>query len=188
MTTHSGTNLAPEVKKISRREMLYYLMGGSVAVLVVGTYAAIRYADQQIPYGPKDGVFPVDLSLIPSVGAEPVPLKAAHCWLVNIDNGLEALSAYCPHDGILVNWIRTNNRYECPACGAKFQRDGLYIEGPSPRNMDRYRLLVKLSNSPFAETRETGMDGAPISSLGAYSITVDTRGIIPGGPRGRQTF
>lgn len=48
-----------------------------------------------------------------------------------------------PHGGCLLNWDATNQRFEDPCYGSQFDRNGNYVSGPSPRNLDRLQAAVR---------------------------------------------
>jgi len=64
-------------------------------------------------------------------------------YVVNAKGDLLALSQRCPHLGCQVPYCDTSGRFECPCHGSIFDIGGEYIEGPSPRGMDRYPITAK---------------------------------------------
>ena len=57
-------------------------------------------------------------------------------------NGIVALKAKCPNDGIRVSWCRADRFFSCTGCGSVFTRYGDCVAGPSPRGLDRLGLSV----------------------------------------------
>jgi cytochrome b6-f complex iron-sulfur subunit len=51
-----------------------------------------------------------------------------------------ALSQACPHLGTKVAFRQACLSFKCPSHGAHFHCDGEYLDGPSPRSMDRFPL------------------------------------------------
>jgi cytochrome b6-f complex iron-sulfur subunit len=49
-----------------------------------------------------------------------------------------ALHQACPHLGTTVNYLLSCRSFKCPSHGAHFHCDGEYLDGPSPRSMDRF--------------------------------------------------
>lgn len=64
-------------------------------------------------------------------------------YAVNAKGDVFALSQKCPHLGCKVPFCDSSGRFECPCHGSIFDIAGEWIEGPSPRGMDRYRVEVK---------------------------------------------
>ena len=147
-----------EVSGINRREFLYYIWGASMAMLMgAGSGALIWYMLPRFRAGEFGGDFFFDGSLIPAVGTEPQDNPQGRFWLSNTEDGLMALYKVCTHLGCLYKWVGTNNRFECPCHGSKFQANGLYIEGPAPRSLDRFELTLRLDDGSEITTDENGI-------------------------------
>jgi cytochrome b6-f complex iron-sulfur subunit len=86
-------------------------------------------------------------------------------WVVNTGTQVFALAQKCPHLGCRVPFCESSGHFECPCHGSKFDIGGEWIEGPSPRGMDKYELTV---------------DGD--------ALVVDTATLLPGPERGAKTF
>jgi cytochrome b6-f complex iron-sulfur subunit len=71
--------------------------------------------------------------------------KAAHgVWVVRLPGGdLIALAASCPHEGCAPNWLALAGRFQCPCCGAAFDRGGVPVGLPAGRPLRRYRVSVR---------------------------------------------
>ncbi|HEX5948674.1 MAG TPA: Rieske 2Fe-2S domain-containing protein, partial [Actinomycetota bacterium] len=67
--------------------------------------------------------------------------------------------------GCRVPFCTQSQWFECPCHGSKYNRAGEYRDGPAPRGMDRFRVLV-----------ESGI------------VKVDTATRIDGPPRGTDTI
>ncbi|MDP2645365.1 MAG: Rieske (2Fe-2S) protein [Desulfobacterales bacterium] len=64
-------------------------------------------------------------------------------WIVRDDeNRLFVLSTVCTHLGCTPNWIASRNKFKCPCHGSGFLRNGINIEGPAPRPLDRYKITL----------------------------------------------
>lgn len=175
---------AVETKPISRREFLYYVWGASGALALTGACALSAWyllPDQRLT--PQNGFFQIFVTSLPLVNQAPVlytrdgisgPGSNSAFWLSAQPTGLIALRALCTKDQFLFKWVDLNNRFECPACGSKFQGDGTYIEGPSRRSLDRYAVYVTTPT----EHRETPTDGSPVSTENATEIIVYTRHLV----------
>lgn len=169
-----------ERAKLSRREFLYYIWGGSMALSMAGSVGAVLwFAYPRFKEGEFGGLVPLALDKIPPPGSNPVERADVKLWLVNTDQGFLGIYKVCTHLGCLYKWVDVNNRFECPCHGSKFQADGTYIEGPAPRNLDRFVVIaVDADGNELARTDENG-DPLPIPD-GTVELKVDTGDRIKG--------
>jgi len=148
---------AVSVAPPTRREFLYYIWGASIALLLGQVTAGlVWFTFPRFREGEFGGVFPFNPEELPSRDAPPTSMPAGRFHVSNTSNGVLALYGVCTHLGCLPKWAATNNRFECPCHGSKFNGDGSYIEGPAPRGMDRFRLTVVYADGSTAETDDTG--------------------------------
>lgn len=63
-------------------------------------------------------------------------------------DGVEVLSAVCPHLGCEVPWNAKQGKFMCPCHGSQFAPDGSLIQGPALRGMDT--LPVKFQNGDLS--------------------------------------
>jgi cytochrome b6-f complex iron-sulfur subunit len=182
-------NVSPQTqadsKPPSRREFLYYLLGASAAVTSAGTCAGLYWFTQQrVIYGTD--LFVIDLDQIPRPDRAPHFLIEYPCFLMHVEGGLLALRPMCTaHDSTGVKWSEENERFECPACGTRYYRDGSFWSGIAPRGLERYLLHVTTPDGTFS----TPEDGSPVPAEGATRIVLDTRKEIKGAPRpSRERF
>lgn len=83
---------------------------------------------------------------------------------VNAASGYLALYQRCVHLGCRVPWCPSSQWWECPCHGSKYNHAGEYKEGPAPRGLDRFAIIVQ-----------------------GDTLVVDTSKIITGPPRGTNT-
>ncbi|MBO9308288.1 MAG: ubiquinol-cytochrome c reductase iron-sulfur subunit [Chloroflexi bacterium] len=170
------------VKPINRREFLYYIWGASIAVFLAQTTGAIIwFALPRFREGEYGGIFVVDPATVPAVGASPVANPTGKYWLSHTPNGLVALNMVCTHLGCLFKWVEVNRRFECPCHGSKFGEDGRYIEGPAPRNLDRFAVRVTTPTGVI----ESDANGSPVKIDGAVRIEINTGKKIKGASIGQ---
>jgi cytochrome b6-f complex iron-sulfur subunit len=164
---------------ITRREFLNYVWGASMALFMAELGGAIyafslpRFREGEFG-GPKT-IGTVGEKL-PQPDSDPVAYPDVKTWIVNVGpqgaaqggghQGLVALYKVCVHLGCLYAWVESNHRFECPCHGSKYQLDGTYIEGPAPRDADRFVVqLVDKDGKVVAQTDNTAGSsnwGAPI--------------------------
>lgn len=53
-----------------------------------------------------------------------------------------ALRAVCTHLGCNTVWQENEQRFKCPCHGSGFSPDGINLEGPAPRPLERYAIRV----------------------------------------------
>jgi menaquinol-cytochrome c reductase iron-sulfur subunit len=58
-------------------------------------------------------------------------------------DGVEVLTAVCPHLGCTVQWSEKTRQFLCPCHGSVFSPDGARIAGPAPRGMDTLPLKIQ---------------------------------------------
>lgn len=173
-----------QVAAPSRREFLYYIWGASMALLLGQVGAGlIWFALPRFAEGTFGGVFTLAPDKVPLPDTAPISVPEGRFHITQPGGGLLALYGVCTHLGCLPKWSETNERFECPCHGSKFELSGEYIEGPAPRNLDRFRVTVV-----FADGTEltTDGDGAPVPLDGRTitGIRVDTGDRIRGATHG----
>lgn len=174
---------------MTRREFLYYIWGASMALLTAeATGAILWFALPRFKAGEFGSTFTVDVAKLPQPDSGPVPYNEGKFWLVHLGPneaqkrqargnspqgtkpGIVALYKVCTHLGCLYKWVDLNNRFECPCHGSKFNLNGTWIEGPAPRNLDRFVIqAVDADGNVLAETPLGNPDAA-------------TSGPVPGDP------
>ena len=68
--------------------------------------------------------------------------EAYGVWLVRTDDGFYALSTTCTHLGCTPNWLGAENKFKCPCHGSGFYPTGINFEGPAPRPLERYKIVM----------------------------------------------
>jgi len=136
---------APLRGEVSRRGFLTSLAFGWAAFTgaAVGMLGAMgRFMFPNVLYEPpqefKAG-FPDDF------GVDQVDerFKAAYgVWIVREPAGFYALSTTCTHLGCTPNWLAAEEKFKCPCHGSGFVKTGINIEGPAPRPLERYRIVL----------------------------------------------
>ena len=53
-----------------------------------------------------------------------------------------AVSAVCTHLGCIANWKSEDNIIACPCHGSKFDKEGNVIDGPAPRPLARFSMIL----------------------------------------------
>ena len=182
-----------QFRNVSRREFLNYVWAGSLAIFMAATGGAmLAFAMPRFKEGEFGGTFTVGTvaEKLPAPDSPPVNYPDLKFWLVNIGpqeaakgggiEGLVALYKVCVHLGCLYAWVDSTIRFECPCHGSKYQEDGTYIEGPAPRDLDRFRVVITDGQGNLVTetvtTKTSPGYGAPIPAPtdGTLVIKVDT--------------
>ena len=53
-----------------------------------------------------------------------------------------AVSAACPHEGIIVDFKSSSSNFVCPSHGAKFSSNGTVTQGPASSNLKSYNTQL----------------------------------------------
>lgn len=157
--TGAETQAAPAVSvdAPSRREFMFYIWGASIALLIGEVTAGlIWFAFPRFKEGEFGGVFPFNPADVPAVGDPPLSIPSGRFWVSNTERGVYALYGVCTHLGCLPKWVPSNNRFECPCHGSKYQITGVYITGPAPRGLDRFVMTITYSDGGTDTTPDNG--------------------------------
>ncbi len=69
-----------------------------------------------------------------------------------VAGGLSALWQRCVHLGCRVPSCESSQGFECPCHGSKYNFHGEYVDGPAPRNMDRFVVTVNDTGDLIVDT------------------------------------
>lgn len=69
--------------------------------------------------------------------------KESHgVFVVRSETELYALSTVCTHLGCTPNWLEAESKFKCPCHGSGFYITGINFEGPAPRPLERFRIVL----------------------------------------------
>jgi len=63
-------------------------------------------------------------------------------WIVRSPEGIYALSTVCTHLGCKPSWYDSEQRFKCPCHGSGFYKSGINFEGPAPRPLERFSIML----------------------------------------------
>jgi cytochrome b6-f complex iron-sulfur subunit len=69
-------------------------------------------------------------------------LPEQQVYIVRTPDGFYAVSAVCTHLGCITQWKPEAEQIACPCHGSKFHADGRKIEGPAPRPLPHFSILL----------------------------------------------
>jgi cytochrome b6-f complex iron-sulfur subunit len=169
---------------ITRREFLTYVWAASMALFMVQLGGvSVLFALPRFKAGEFGGIFPFGRAgdVLAGVSEGPKEFTDAKIWLVSTEKGILALYTVCTHLGCLYKWVPSTRRFECPCHGSRFQPDGTYVEGPAPRDLDRF--VIYLKDSSGRVVAQTDPEGNPLPVPDPnLTIEVDTGLKILGKP------
>jgi len=165
---------------VNRREFLWLGWLASIALAAGGSTGAILWFAYPIPRAGELGApFPVPLSDIPGVNSAPSnKYVVGRFWLANTERGVLALYMVCVHLGCLYKWVPSNNRFECPCHGSKYQLNGDWIEGPAPRNLDRFVIEAVDAGGKVLASTAKGDANADAEAGGPLALPDGAAGIV----------
>ncbi len=171
--------LAGPPKGISRREFLNYVWGASMA-LFLAQFGGITwfFSMPRFRAGEFGGTITVRAADFPQLNQPPVANNPGKFWLVQTDAGINALYKICTHLGCIYPWSDASSVFACPCHGSQFQLNGDWIAGPAPRNLDRFRFVVKDANGVEIDRSDNG-EAIPMPT-GAETVEVNTGGKVLG--------
>ncbi len=136
---------APLRGEVSRRGFFTTLGLGwtaFTAASLAGIGAATRFLFPNVLYEPPQQFkigFPDDFA----VDQVDERFKATYgVWIVREATGFYALSTVCTHLGCTPNWLASEQKFKCPCHGSGFLKSGINIEGPAPRPLERFRIVL----------------------------------------------
>ncbi len=144
-------------KRISRRAFPAHVLGAGlkyatalrlgwtafVASGVVATAATFRFFFPNVLFEPPSSVkvgFPSEYNDVGMVYTQ--WKQKGGFWMVRTAEGLYALSTVCTHLGCTPNWLELEQKFKCPCHGSGFHRSGINSEGPAPRPLERFRIVL----------------------------------------------
>ena len=146
-TENTKTLLLQElkIKLMNRKAFLSWLSVGWMAFAAAtgGFFTVmIRFLFPNVLFEPPQSFkigFPDDFTK----GKVDTRFKKKHAvWVVRDDKSIYALSTVCTHLGCTPNWLETDRKFKCPCHGSGFRSSGINFEGPAPRPLERYRIVL----------------------------------------------
>ena len=163
--------------KINRREFLNFAWLVSLGFLTVSLGGVtFLFSLPRFREGEFGGVFTIgEVGDLPEAGSAPVNYPKVKLWLSNTETGLIALYKVCTHLGCLYNWNNQEFKFICPCHGSQFENNGSYIQGPAPRSLDRFVVLIESADGQvIAETDALTGEPIPVPDDPAALIRIDT--------------
>jgi len=147
----------PQPLNITRRSFFTSLGVGWVAfsgAMGAALTATARFMFPNVLFEPVQsfkGGFPSDYT----VGMVDERWKEKYgTWIVRTEEGIYALSTTCTHLGCTPNWLGAENKFKCPCHGSGFYPSGINFEGPAPRPLERYKIVLGDDGQIFVDKNQ----------------------------------
>jgi cytochrome b6-f complex iron-sulfur subunit len=139
------TPAPPSAAAVSRRGFLSVLgvaWTSFAAACGAGAIATTRFMFPNVLFEPPQQ-FKAGLPSDFQVGTVDQRFKESFgVFIVRDEKGIYVLRAVCTHLGCTPNWLEAENKFKCPCHGSGFYRSGINYEGPAPRPLERYRVVL----------------------------------------------
>ena len=130
---------------MDRRDFIkWYTIGWTCFAAVIGGYATmvLRYLFPNVLFEPVQ-TFRAGYPDEYQVGEVSERWKDKYAvWLVRDAEKIYVLSTVCTHLGCTPNWLANDNKFKCPCHGSGFYKTGVNFEGPAPRPLERFRIVL----------------------------------------------
>lgn len=80
---------------------------------------------------------------IPSGKGKIVDLNGLPVAVFNDNGSVKCFSTVCPHAGCDVEWNDSENTWDCPCHGSRFEAFGKMMQGPARRDLDPVNVVVE---------------------------------------------
>lgn len=137
------TPAAPQ--SMERREFIKWsVVGWSAFAAVVGGYSSmvVRYLFPNVLFEPVQTFragFPDEYE--PRTVSERFKDQYG-VWIVRDEEKIYALSTVCTHLGCTPNYAPSEGKFKCPCHGSGFYTNGINFEGPAPRPLERFKIVL----------------------------------------------
>jgi cytochrome b6-f complex iron-sulfur subunit len=139
---------------VTRRGVVGSLLAGWSLFLMgagAGTLACVRFLFPNVLYEPP-ATFKAGPPANFGLGVDETFKNTHSTWIVRADSdplsdrdgipGIFALSTTCTHLGCIPNWMPADAKFKCPCHGSGFRPSGMNFEGPAPRPLERWRVVL----------------------------------------------
>jgi len=133
-------NENPRSSTFASRRSFIQLGLVAVAAAWVGTFVQSKLFPQATAQEAKPVTFP--MSELPVGGAKYVTYGGVPAIVIRSRESIKAYSLVCTHLGCIVLWQENEQKFKCPCHGSGFSRDGINLEGPAPRPLERYAIRI----------------------------------------------
>lgn len=80
---------------------------------------------------------------IPNNKGKIISIDGKNLAITKTAEGIKAFSTRCPHLGCEIEWNDTDNTWDCPCHGSRFQIDGTLKHGPAKRGLESVQIITQ---------------------------------------------
>ncbi len=127
--------------EITRRDFLNEITLGALGIAGLGSVAVTyQFFSPNVLFEPPTTFRAGNPDLYPVHSV--TFLQDQQVYIVRMPEGFYAVSAVCTHLGCVTQWKPDADMIACPCHGSKFKADGTKIEGPAPRPLPHFAILL----------------------------------------------
>jgi cytochrome b6-f complex iron-sulfur subunit len=127
---------------INRRRFLYFTGWGFIGIFLITLLGgAFRFFFPRTIIEPPTR-YKIGYPFQYTPGVSERLKKQFRIWIIREANRLYVIEAKCTHLGCTPNWLASEGKFKCPCHGSGFTPDGINIEGPAPRPMERFKVSL----------------------------------------------
>ncbi len=138
---------------LNRREFFGHLaVGWSLFAAATGGLLALvfRFTFPNVNFEPTMS-FTAGLPSDYEKGVDERWKNAYGVWIVKHEGILFALSNICTHLGCVPNWLPGEQKFKCPCHGSGYYVTGVNYEGPAPRPLERFKIVLNSEGKIFVD-------------------------------------
>jgi cytochrome b6-f complex iron-sulfur subunit len=140
----------PSISRIKVGRVEDFPLGSMTPIQLTETFIDPNYHIHAVTVVITDAVILLGVTPMPTEQVTPLVFLVHDQTL-----GFLALYSRDPQGpGCQIKWVETNARFEDPCGGSKYTRTGDYIEGPTPRAMDRFEVIVNDNGEILVDVNE----------------------------------
>ncbi len=172
MNKNADSEIIDEVEhNAGRRKIMYFAGWGIIGLFVASVLGStMRFFFPRTIFEPPTK-YTIGYLFEYAQGVSERVKKQHRIWVVREVDRLYVIKAICTHLGCTPNWLAAEGKFKCPCHGSGFTPDGINIEGPAPRPLERLKVTltddgqIKVDESVKyrGERREWDKPGAFIS-------------------------
>ncbi len=128
---------------VSRRKVLRWIGWGWTWFFVATIFgSAVRYFYPRVLYEPPTK-FKVGYPSEYAIGnISEKYMQKYRIWVAREIDRLYVIEAKCPHLGCTPYWLESEKKFKCPCHGSNFTSEGVNIDGPAPRPLERFKVVL----------------------------------------------
>ncbi|MGQ3686195.1 MAG: QcrA and Rieske domain-containing protein [Candidatus Loosdrechtia sp.] len=127
---------------ITRRKILYFTGWGFIGVFLTTIITStIRFFFPRTIFEPPTR-YKIGNPSQYKAGVSERFKKQYRIWIVREPDKIYVIEAKCTHLGCTPNWLASEGKFKCPCHGSGFTPEGINIEGPAPRPLERFKITL----------------------------------------------